>query len=327
MIELIIGGIVVFLLLIALFSSIVITPEKHQTIITYFGQYQKTMPPGLGFKIPLFSSVAARLSMAIQQHQVKAETITKDKVTVHPHITVQYFILPGKEREAFYNIQNPLAFIEAGVFDAVRSKVPEMELDNCFHNRDEIAKAVTAELAKQLEQNGYKVHNVLVTDVDFDANVKREMNNINAAQRAQVAAQAQAEAEKIRKVTAAKADAEAMKLHGEGFADQRKAIFHGWEESVQAMQKALPGVDSTKAVDMVMQLNYMDTLKELGKAGNTKVIMLPPPSSAGDLNKQLIEGLISGQEAAKATPAGQTSPQEKPASAANPVVADQQQTA
>jgi hypothetical protein len=44
---------------------------------------------------------------------------------------------------------------------------------------------------------GYEIVNVLVTDIVPDAKVKSAMNDINAAQREQVAANARGEAEKI----------------------------------------------------------------------------------------------------------------------------------
>ena len=60
-----------------------------------------------------------------------------------------------------------------------------------------------------------------------DAEVKQSMNEINAAQRKRVAAQELAEADKIKIVTAAEAEAEKDRLHGVGIAQQRKAI-GGW---------------------------------------------------------------------------------------------------
>ena len=50
------------------------------------------------------------------------------------------------------------------------------------------------------------------------------MNEINAAQRKRVAAQELAEADKIKIVTAAEAEAEKDRLHGVGIVQQRKAI-------------------------------------------------------------------------------------------------------
>ena len=58
------------------------------------------------------------------------------------------------------------------------------------------------------------------------------MNEINAAQRARVAAQDRAEADKIMVVKAAEADAESKYLAGTGMARQRQAIIAGLRESV-----------------------------------------------------------------------------------------------
>ena len=59
-----------------------------------------------------------------------------------------------------------------------------------------------------MEGFGYQIMNTLVTDIAPDARVKQAMNEINAAQRARVAAQDRAEADKIMVVKAAEADAE-----------------------------------------------------------------------------------------------------------------------
>ena len=55
---------------------------------------------------------------------------------------------------------------------------------------------------------GYIIVKTLITKVEPDAEVKQSMNEINAAQRKRVAAQELAEADKIKIVTAAEAEAE-----------------------------------------------------------------------------------------------------------------------
>lgn len=71
---------------------------------------------------------------------------------------------------------------------------------------------------------GYTIIKTLITSIDPAAEVKASMNAINAAQRQREAAQELANADKIKVVTAAQADAEKDRLHGEGIANQRKAI-------------------------------------------------------------------------------------------------------
>ena len=60
---------------------------------------------------------------------------------------------------------------------------------------------------------GYIIVKTLITKVEPDAEVKQSMNEINAAQRKRVAAQELAEADKIKIVTAAEAEAEKDRLH------------------------------------------------------------------------------------------------------------------
>merc|ERR1712097_30468 len=99
-------------------------------------------------------------------------------------------------------------------------------------------------LAKSMEEFGYNIIQTLVTDIAPDHKVKTAMNEINAAQRARVAAQDRAEAEKIMVVKAAEADAEAKYLAGTGIARQRQAIINGLRESVVNFQKEVDGISS-----------------------------------------------------------------------------------
>ena len=72
-----------------------------------------------------------------------------------------------------------------------------MTLDEVFASQSGIAAAVKQELDADMAGFGYEIVNVLVTDIVPDAKVKSAMNDINAAQREQVAANARGEAEKI----------------------------------------------------------------------------------------------------------------------------------
>ena len=93
---------------------------------------------------------------------------------------------------------------------------------------------------------GYNILRALVTDIVPDAKVKAAMNDINAAQREQIAAQARGEADKILKVKQAEAEAESKALQGDGVARQRQAIIKGLQASVEQFQKAVGGASATR---------------------------------------------------------------------------------
>ena len=90
------------------------------------------------------------------------------------------------------------------------------------------------------------------------------MNEINAAQREQVAATARGEAEKILKVKQAEAEAESKALQGQGIANQRKAIIEGLKDSVEAFSKAVEGSTPQDVMMLVLVTQYLDTMKEIG---------------------------------------------------------------
>lgn len=93
------------------------------------------------------------------------------------------------------------------------------------------------------------------------------MNDINAAQRLRLAAYEQSEAEKIRIVKAAEADAEAKFLAGQGIARQRQAIISGLRESVQTFQSEVSDVNSRDVMELLLITQYFDTLKARGRWG------------------------------------------------------------
>ena len=99
---------------------------------------------------------------------------------------------------------------------------------------------------------GFEIVNVLVTDIVPDAKVKSTMNDINAAQREQVAANARGEAEKILVVKKAEAEAESKALQGQGIANQRKAIIEGLQGSIDQFKKAVGDATTSEVMQLVM---------------------------------------------------------------------------
>ena len=72
------------------------------------------------------------------------------------------------------------------------------------------------------------------------------MNQINAAKRMREAAHFKADADKIRQVKAAEADAEARYLSGKGVARQRMAIVEGLRDSVVDFRNDVKGTTASE---------------------------------------------------------------------------------
>lgn len=158
--------------------------------------------------------------------------------------------------DAWYRLTNPTSQIQAYVFDVIRSTVPRLELDAAFESKDDIAKAVFDQLQNVMKDYGYAIVNTLVTDMSPDNKVKASMNEINAAKRLKEAASHQAEADKIRQVKGAEAEAEARYLSGLGVARQRKAIVEGLQSSVSAFSEEVDGATPRDVMDILLLTQY-----------------------------------------------------------------------
>src|SRR5260221_4328923 len=199
----VIAAVIVLYLVMASFFTV---RTAEVAVITRFGKFLRIAEPGLNWKRPFFDSVTGIVSLRVNQITLTMETKTKDNVFVTIPISVQNRVRPEKVYDAYYKLSDPVAQIKSYVEQVILGHVPGMTLDEVFATQSSIAAAVKQELDADMALFGYEIVNVLVTDIIPDAKVKSAMNDINAAQREQVAANARGEAEKILVVKKAEAE-------------------------------------------------------------------------------------------------------------------------
>ncbi|XP_057445468.1 hypersensitive-induced response protein 1 [Lotus japonicus] len=259
-----------------------------------FGRFEEVLQPGCHC-LPwiLGSQLAGHLSIRVQQLDVKCETKTKDNVFVNVVASVQYRALSEKASDAFYKLSNTKTQIQAYVFDVIRASVPKLLLDDAFEQKNDIAKAVEEELEKAMSAYGYEIVQTLIVDIEPDENVKRAMNEINAAARLRLAATDKAEAEKILQIKRAEGEAESKYLHGVGIARQRQAIVDGLRDSVLGFSGNVPGTTAKDVLDMVLVTQYFDTMKEIGATSKSSAVFIPHgPGAVRDVASQIRDGLL-----------------------------------
>ncbi|WP_297296625.1 SPFH domain-containing protein [uncultured Methylovirgula sp.] len=286
----------VVIMLLPILRSIFTIQQAHAGIIERFGKFHRVVEPGLHVKLPYVDRLVTLLSLKIEQNIITADTKTKDNVFVKVNIAVNYRVVSGREREAYYTLSDAKAQIQAYVLDVVRSKIPGMTLDEVFERKDDVAQAVTQHLSELMQQYGFEIVSSLVVDVQPDSAVVAAMNEIQAQSRLQVAAQAKAEANKILAVKAAEAEAESKALQGKGIADQRKAIVAGLNDSVASLASAAQTTPA-EVLRTLLMTQYFDTIREIGVQSGAKVILLPhSPSGMTEIGNQIRDAMIVANE-------------------------------
>jgi len=287
---LVVIGIVALFVLITVIRTMYTVRTYTAGIVERFGKFNRVARPGLQFLVPWCESVRF-MDLQVRQAVVNVETKTKDNVFVTIPVSVQYQVVEDKVFDAYYKLSNPQSQIESYVFNSILGHVPTLTLDEAFEQQQQISAAVKRDLDDVMDTFGYNILRALVTDIVPDAKVKAAMNDINAAQREQIAAQARGEADKILKVKQAEAEAESKALQGDGVARQRQAIIKGLQASVEQFKSAVEGSTAQDVMAMVLMTQYFDTLREVGVTGKSATILLPSsPGTVNDLMTQIIAG-------------------------------------
>lgn len=293
------------LLLLLLLSGFYTVGQQSYAIVERFGKFKSITSPGLNWRIPLVDQVVTRVTVRVRELIVHINMKTKDNVFVDLELAVQYQVRNAEDAwNAWYTLTDHEQQMESFVYDTVRAKVPTMELDQVFENKDDIADDVRATLAAKMQAYGYTIVQSLVNDVRPAENVAAAMNEIVAQERLRRAAEYRAQAEYVIVVKAAEADAEAKRLAGEGIANQRKAIVQGYQESVAGLQQAT-GVDAREIMSVVLMTQYFDALRDMAANGRNSVIFSNhAPGEIASIQQQFLDAIVAAQNVGAQPPGG-----------------------
>ncbi|WP_346696408.1 SPFH domain-containing protein [Thermophilibacter mediterraneus] len=281
-----------------------VVKQQHAVIIERLGKFHKIVGAGFHVKIPFVDRKAATVSLRTMKNGFNIDVKTEDNVTIGLEVSAQYHV--SYERGAtpqesgvyksYYMLQQPVAQMRDFITDALRSSIPVYTLDEVFAKKDDIAKDVNATVSEQMDAYGFTLVSTLITKIALPAEVEDSMNQINAAQRTKAAAQDLAEADRIRRVTEAQAEAEAMEKAGEGIANQRKAIAAGIKESLETIQET--GVGNAEANQLFMFTQWTEMMSDFAKTGKASTVVLPSDfSQTAGMFEQMVAASSAGRDA------------------------------
>jgi len=164
-----------------------------------------------------------------------------------------------------------------------------MDLDDAYANKNALCQSILQYVRKQMAAYGYAIINVLVTDLAPEASVLQAMNQINASRRQREASIEQGEAQKILRVKAAEAEAEAKYLSGVGVGNMRKAMAEGYKDSLQSMIDG--GLNPQESMHLILTTQYLDALGTFATNPSPSAIMVPHgPGAVEEIESQVRKG-------------------------------------
>jgi regulator of protease activity HflC (stomatin/prohibitin superfamily) len=273
----IIVGVVILFLLVLLGFSVKIIREYQRIVLFRLGRAIGIRGPGLVLINPVTdrtSWVDLRERFLEIPHQT---AITKDNASISIDFIIFYKVVDPAM--TVLEVQNFAAAAQNVAATTLRSVVGDMPLDDVLSKREEMNASLRVRLDEVTERWGVKVTTVEVREVNPPVGVLDAMTRQMSAERTRRAAITEAQGQKQAAITLAEGTKQAAILGAEG--ERQSAILRaeGLAAGLQTILVVGRGLDRN-----TMQLQYLETLKQVGAAPSTKIVV----------PMELLGGLVNG---------------------------------
>jgi len=272
----------VVLLVIILFKTARIIPQREEFIIERLGKYSRTLSAGLHILIPFLDVVKYKRTLKEQVFEVdKQNSITKDNVALI--IDGVLYIQVTNSKLSCYGIDDYIVAAQNLAQTSLRSVIGKMDLDKTFEERETLNQAVVAAVDEAAQNWGIKVLRYEVKDIDVSPDIMSAMEKQMTAERDKRAAIAQSEGERQSKINFAQGEKEHSILtsegqkqelinKAEGAAAEIKLKADATAEAIIKVAEALNKKGGEQAANLEVAKEYITEFGNLAKENNTLII-------------------------------------------------------
>ena len=233
------GAFILVVIALILLSGLRILKEWERIPVLRLGRYVGLKGPGIAYLIPFIDRAPVRISTRLDTIEFRTEsTLTKDNVPVN--VDSVLYMRPVEIEKAVLSVENFFQATQLASQTTLREVIGKVELNELLAEREKVGNHLREIIDEKTEAWGIKVTSVEIRDVIIPTSLQDAMSR-----------QAQAERERIARVTLATAEYEASK----------KMI-----EAASMYEKSHEG----------LRLRWMNILYELGQQSGTNTIMLIP---------------------------------------------------
>ena len=285
-------------LLVIAYKTIKIVPQSSVLLIERLGRFHRVAASGLNIIVPFFEAPRAVYwtntrpgTTFIDQREQFIDlppqpVITRDNVTINVDSVVYWQITePAK---AVYEVNDLVGGLVQLTITGMRSVMGEMDLDHTLSSRDQINSKLRLILDEATDKWGVKVTRVDVKNINPPEDVRITMEKQMTAERNRraliltaegdkQAAITRAEGEKQAAITRSEGNKQSAILDAEGAAQARLTSASAEAAAIQQIAGAIG--DRGKTAQYLITSRYVDSLRDMARTQNSKVIFMPTETS------------------------------------------------
>ena len=195
-------GVVVLIVmfgLIIIASSVKVVSEWERLAVLTLGKYSGLKGPGLIILVPGVQTIANRIDMRVSASRFQSETtLTKDGVAVTVQAVLFWKVVDPEK--ATLEVNNYRQAVELAAQTSLRDVIGRMNLATILSNLEELDLTLKDSIGRKVSQWGIEAQAVEIRDVSIPVELQEVMSR-----------SAQAEREKLARITYGEAEVEAAK--------------------------------------------------------------------------------------------------------------------
>jgi len=283
--------VLLFAVVVTLFKTARVVPQKQAWIVERLGKYRQTLNAGLHILVPFIDQVRYKRDLKEVALDVPPQQcVTRDNITVTVDgILYLQVVDPVK---ASYGIHDYLYACSQLAQTTLRSEIGKLDLDRTFIERASINGAICAAVDAASDPWGVKVTRYEIKTIEPPKSVKDAMEKQMRAEREKRAAIAESEGERQARINRAEgekqeaiAKSEGEKTRrvneAEGQAAEIRLVAEATAQSIKLVAESLQTQGGNEAMNLKLAEAYIGEFGKLAKSGNTMIVPTDLANVAG----------------------------------------------